>query len=67
LRRCRRAAAVQAATLEAQLLAAVASGLETTGISVRLDGSYPRTVLHFLRPDNEEPESYRVWSDDFSL
>ncbi len=42
LRRCRPAAGVQAAALEAELLGGVTSGLETTGIIVRLDGSYPR-------------------------
>ncbi len=62
--RCQPAAAVQAAAVEAELLAGITSGLQTTGITVRLDGSYPRTALHLVRPDDEEPEFYRVWTDE---
>ncbi|MDX6243549.1 MAG: hypothetical protein QOE76_1272 [Frankiales bacterium] len=64
LLRCRPTAAAAAALIEAELLQGVSAGLRSTGVAVRLEGSYPRTVLHLAREDGGEPELYRVWDDE---
>jgi HEAT repeat protein len=63
LARCRPEAADSAAALEQLLVSGVNSAVEE-GRGIRLEGSYPRTAAHILRPEGGEPESYLVWDDE---
>lgn len=66
LARCAEDAAEQAGRIEQALVAAVNAGLgaDRPGLEVRTEGDYPRTTLHLLRPDEDEPEFYRIWDEE---
>ena len=63
VRRCQPSAAAAAAELEGRLVEGANSGLESSGLAIRLEGSYPRTVAHLVREQPHLPEYYRVWDD----